>query len=141
MLACILDLPIGIHILLTILSSLLALIFIFVALPSDLLWDRLQRRMQKKKKDKATRRADHLLDKDTSIRPLTDSHDTTERGDESVQRDDQYQSQLSSSSRLRFNDEEESFEEQLVARMLVWNHSFQDPQKTLEALLISRKDN
>ncbi|MCJ1389879.1 hypothetical protein MMC18_002736 [Xylographa bjoerkii] len=43
MLACELDLPIGIDVPLTLLSSVLAVLFTFVALASDLLWDRYNR--------------------------------------------------------------------------------------------------
>ncbi len=39
MLACELDLPIGIHVPLTLLSAVLAVLFTFVALAADLLWD------------------------------------------------------------------------------------------------------
>ena len=44
MLACELDLPIGLDVPLTILSSLLAVVFTFAALASDVLWDRRSRR-------------------------------------------------------------------------------------------------
>lgn len=49
MLACGLDLPIGINVPLTLLSSILAVLFTFAALASDLLWDRYGRRRRKKK--------------------------------------------------------------------------------------------
>lgn len=49
MLACGLDLPIGIDVPLTLLSSILAVLFTFAALASDLLWDRYGRRRRKKR--------------------------------------------------------------------------------------------
>ena len=48
MLACELDLPIGLNVPLTILSALLAVSFTFVALASDMLWDRYRRTQRRK---------------------------------------------------------------------------------------------
>ena len=54
MLACELDLPIGIDVPLTLLSSVLAVLFTFAALASDLLWDRYNR--GRKSKSRSSRR-------------------------------------------------------------------------------------
>jgi NO-binding membrane sensor protein with MHYT domain len=50
MLACELDLPIGIDVPLTILSAILAVVFTFTALASDLLWDRYNRAPQRRRR-------------------------------------------------------------------------------------------
>lgn len=52
MLACELDVPIGIDVPLTVLSSVLAVFFTFASLASDLLWDRLKRRRRKKERER-----------------------------------------------------------------------------------------
>ncbi|KAL8725819.1 MAG: hypothetical protein Q9166_007106 [cf. Caloplaca sp. 2 TL-2023] len=62
MLACKLDLPIGINVFLTILSALLAVFFTFVALASDLLWEKYR---QSSKRRRRTRRMCNVY-KDTS---------------------------------------------------------------------------
>lgn len=67
MLACELDLPIGIDVPLTILSSILAVLFTFGALSSDLLWNRYAR-VQKKKARRAKRA---FRGADTSMIPLS----------------------------------------------------------------------
>ncbi len=56
MLACELDLPIGIDVGLTILSSILAVAFTFAALASDLLWDRYAYGPQKRRRMRRSRR-------------------------------------------------------------------------------------
>jgi len=66
MLACELDLPIGIDVPLTILSAVLAVFFTFAALASDLLWNRYTR--GKKKRARKARKVLHALD--TSMVPL-----------------------------------------------------------------------
>lgn len=55
MLACELDLPIGIDIPLTILSSVLAVVFTFTALASDILWERYHRGGQQRKRLRSKR--------------------------------------------------------------------------------------
>lgn len=67
MLACELDLPIGIDVPLTIVSSLLAVFFTFAALASDLLWNRYTR--SRKKRARQARRARREMD--TSMMTLT----------------------------------------------------------------------
>ncbi|KAL8646908.1 MAG: hypothetical protein Q9226_006659 [Calogaya cf. arnoldii] len=55
MLACQLDLPIGIDVFLTMLSALLAVFFTFVALASDLLWERFRQSSRRRRHIKRTR--------------------------------------------------------------------------------------
>ena len=55
MLACKLDLPIGINVPLTILSALLAVFFTFLALASDLLWERYRILSKRRRRRKQTR--------------------------------------------------------------------------------------
>lgn len=57
MLACELDLPMGIDVPLTILSSVLAVVFTFTALASDLLWERYKHGQQKRNRSGRNRRA------------------------------------------------------------------------------------
>ena len=56
MLACELDLPIGIDVPLTVLSSLLAVFFTFAALASDLIWERYCRERRRKRRPRRVRR-------------------------------------------------------------------------------------
>ena len=56
MLACELDLPIGIDVFWTLLSSVLAVLFTFAALASDLLWDRYKRAQGAKHRESRKRR-------------------------------------------------------------------------------------
>lgn len=60
MLACELDLPIGINVPLTLLSAVLAVFFTFAALASDLLWNSHVRRRQKRNRRRAQMRGRHL---------------------------------------------------------------------------------
>ncbi|KAI4266159.1 MAG: hypothetical protein L6R38_008916 [Xanthoria sp. 2 TBL-2021] len=55
MLACQLDLPIGINVLLTMLSALLAVLFTFIALASDLLWERFRQSSRRRRYARRTR--------------------------------------------------------------------------------------
>lgn len=78
MLACELDLPIGIDVALTILSSILAVCFTFVALGSDLLWERYSRakkkrnRSSKKRKSDSSSKRPEVVTRDSSTKPLLD---------------------------------------------------------------------
>lgn len=55
MLACKLDLPIGIDVILTILSAILAVFFTFVALASDLLWEKYRKSSNRRRRMRKTR--------------------------------------------------------------------------------------
>lgn len=55
MLACQLDLPIGINVFLTMLSALLAVFFTFLALASDLLWERFRQSSRRRRYARRTR--------------------------------------------------------------------------------------
>lgn len=63
MLACQLDLPIGINVLWTMLSALLAVFFTFLALASDLLWERLRQSSRRRRYARRTR----AIYKDTPV--------------------------------------------------------------------------
>lgn len=65
MLACELDLPIGIDVPLTILSSALAVLFTFATLASDTLWERYRRRGHQKRPSRRRRR--RLSTKSTAV--------------------------------------------------------------------------
>ena len=67
MLACELDLPIGINISLTLLSAVLAVIFTFAALASDLLWDTYTRDRRKRRHRLARRGAANGIKKQPSV--------------------------------------------------------------------------
>ncbi|MCJ1384172.1 hypothetical protein MMC17_007288 [Xylographa soralifera] len=80
MLACELDLPIGINVPLTLLSSVLAVLFTFAALASDLLWDRYHRgrkstsrSLRRKYKSNATAKRSTTTTWEYSSKPLLDS--------------------------------------------------------------------
>lgn len=64
MLACQLDLPIGINVFLTMLSALLAVFFTFTALASDLLWERFRQSSPRRRHARRTR----AVYKDASLR-------------------------------------------------------------------------
>ncbi|KAL8981110.1 MAG: hypothetical protein Q9205_004007 [Flavoplaca limonia] len=74
MLACQLDLPIGINVFLTMLSALLAVFFTFIALASDLLWERFRQSSRKRRHARRTRAVykDASLEEDAS-EPLMSS--------------------------------------------------------------------
>lgn len=76
MLACKLDLPIGINVSLTILSAILAVFFTFVALASDLLWEKFRASSRKRRRVRRTRSIykDSMLQQDLS-EPLMSSAD------------------------------------------------------------------
>ena len=89
MLACELDLPIGINLPLTLLSALLAVVFTFAALASDLVWNRHNMRLRRKGRSLNRRRAPSrsgngaISSSNTSdylYRPLPDAH-VLENGD------------------------------------------------------------
>ena len=74
MLACELDLPIGINVPLTLLSSVLAVLFTFAALASDLLWDKYIRWRNGKGQSLRRRRArPSAIARDSSSKPLLDN--------------------------------------------------------------------
>ncbi|MCJ1281421.1 hypothetical protein MMC26_000740 [Xylographa opegraphella] len=79
MLACELDLPIGIDVPLTLLSSVLAVLFTFAALASDLLWDRYKRRrstsrsLRRKHKSSAYAKRSSINTWEYSSKPLLDT--------------------------------------------------------------------
>lgn len=80
MLACELDLQIGINVPLTLLSAILAVFFTFAALASDLVWDRYKRESRKRKKSSNRKRVTtRSIDfrsrtfEESASRPLLDS--------------------------------------------------------------------
>jgi NO-binding membrane sensor protein with MHYT domain len=141
MLACELDLPIGIDVSLTILSAVLAVFFTFAALASDLLWDRSQRRKRKqqrnlRKQQKAARQASKLErinsmlpllsplplltpvdesgNRSNGVPPPTDYLDAAEREDaESLEHDDSHLSPTDRPPRSTNGDNPDVFGQQL----------------------------
>lgn len=95
MLACELDLPIGIDVSMTILSSVLAVFFTFVALASDLLWERYRRIGSRRKRSKRKRFSTNTStavdsNPDTwknSPKPLSDSVEEEDRIDSTREED------------------------------------------------------
>ena len=73
MLACELDLPIGINLPLTLLSAVLAVFFTFAALASDLLWNSHVRRRQKRNRRRAQMRGRHLQSPNMIMQESTSS--------------------------------------------------------------------
>lgn len=78
MLACELDIQVGIDVPLTILSSVLAVVFTFAALAFDLLWDRYTRRMRRKSRRRGVRRTSSLSTKVMSMASTTFDHESSE---------------------------------------------------------------
>ena len=89
MLACELDLPIGINVSLTVLSAILAVLFTFAALASDLLWDtymrsrrRSYRALRRERTTSSSAKSSRLSARDPSSERLLDPIEEEEEGEE-----------------------------------------------------------
>lgn len=87
MLACELDLPIGVDVPLTLLSAALAVLFTFAALASDLLWDRYKRgsrggswSRKRKGPRSASRNRPSVMSREDSFKPLLDTNPEEDEG-------------------------------------------------------------
>ena len=94
MLACELDLPIGINVPLTLLSAVLAVCFTFAALASDLLWDTYMRRrrrnnrsLRKEKRSRSAVKISKLNARDLSSERLLDTIEEEEEVEEEDEED------------------------------------------------------
>lgn len=115
MLACELDLPIGIDVFWTLLSSVLAVLFTFAALASDLLWDRYKRARRAKNRPFRKRRRRSLsathqseIAREESSNPLLDSldddgEDRTDSRDRSSTSDSLHALQLEAEENVPLN--------------------------------------
>lgn len=111
MLACKLDLPIGIDVPLTILSAILAVLFTFLALASDLLWNRYikAKRRKNRRARKAQRQSESFMvpmSRQNSNKPLLRQSNQAQEEEESEEEETEAQARYNASRDLTDEAEE-----------------------------------